>query len=183
MHPASPAPDAPAGARPFTLYLAGFGVFRPDAQSHGVALKALCREYGLDGLYPLDNAAPAHLRGAALARWIYEANVGLIEQADGVLADMNPFRGREPDSGTAFEVGYAIARGKPVWVYTGQSGTLVEQIGVGQDGSGPSRRHVDADGFTVEDFGMNLNLMIACAATVVVGDARHCLQQVVRDVR
>ncbi|AFK61042.1 nucleoside 2-deoxyribosyltransferase [Advenella kashmirensis WT001] len=154
------------------VYLAGFDVFRPDAASYGQWLKALCARHGFAGLYPLDNAAPPQLSGAALADWIYRANIALIEQADCVMANLNPFRGLEPDSGTVFEVGYAVARGKPVWVYTEQIQPLVAQAGVQtQDG-----RVVDAQGYTVEDFGMNLNLMIACSTQIVQGDALACLQ-------
>ena len=52
------------------IYLAGFDVFRADSLAHGERLKALCREYGYEGLYPLDNQAPAGLCGPALADWI-----------------------------------------------------------------------------------------------------------------
>ncbi|WP_233235933.1 nucleoside 2-deoxyribosyltransferase [Bordetella sp. LUAb4] len=164
----------------FRIYLAGFDVFRPDAMAHGRALQALCAQVGIEGLYPLDHQAPAGLAGADLAQWIYRANVRLIQSADAVMANLNPFRGKEPDSGTAFEVGYAIALGKPVWAYTQQAGSIVEQVSVGQacDAAGP--RHVDANGYTVEDFGMNLNLMLACSATVVVGDAGECLHRIAR---
>ena len=152
--------------------LAGFDVFRPDAASYGQWLKTLCARHGFAGLYPLDNAAPQQLSGAALADWIYQANIALIEQADCVMANLNPFRGLEPDSGTVFEVGYAVAKGKPVWAYTEQVQPLVAQAGVqSQDG-----HVVDAQGYTVEDFGMNLNLMIACSTQLVHGDALACLQ-------
>ncbi|MGO1766799.1 nucleoside 2-deoxyribosyltransferase [Advenella sp. S44] len=154
------------------VYLAGFDVFRPDAVSYGEQLKALCASHGFEGLYPLDNAAPQQLRGAALADWICQANIALIEQADWVMANLNPFRGLEPDSGTVFEVGYAVAKHKPVWVYTAQTQPLTEQAGV-QTREG---RIVDAQGYTVEDFGMSLNLMIACSAKIVHGDVRACLK-------
>jgi nucleoside 2-deoxyribosyltransferase len=159
------------------IYLAGFDVFRADWSTHGDALKTLCRQHGFEGLYPLDNVAPPHLRGAALALWIYRANIALIEACDLVMANLNPFRGHEPDSGTAFEVGYAVARDKPVWVYTENSRSLVEQIAVGHDPSDASR-WIDSEGHTVEDFGLPLNLMLACSATVVTGDAAHCLAQI-----
>ncbi|OZI32246.1 nucleoside 2-deoxyribosyltransferase [Bordetella genomosp. 10] len=168
---------------PFRIYLAGFDVFRPDAIAHGRALQALCAEVGIEGLYPLDHQAPAELAGPDLARWIYRANVQLIQSADGVLANLNPFRGAEPDSGTAFEVGYAVALGKPVWAYTQQSGTVVEQVSVGQASDAGGPRYIDANGYTVEDFGMNLNLMLACSATVVVGDARACLRRIAEHLR
>lgn len=147
---------------PPTVYLAGFDVFRPDALAQGERLKALCAEQGWVGLYPLDNALPAGLMGAAAARWIYEANLGLIRQADAVLANLNNFRGAEPDSGTAFEVGFATALGKPVVGYLDDGRPLRAQLGGATDDAG----------CTVEDFDLPRNLMLACAAHLVVGDAR-----------
>lgn len=159
------------------IYLAGFDVFRADARAYGQALKEACAQAGFEGLYPLDNDTPAGLDGAALAAWIYGANIALIEASDLVMANGNPFRGHEPDSGTAFEVGYAIAKGKPVWIYTDQQRSLVEVAATGRDPADPSR-WVDPDGYTVEDFGLNLNLMLACSATLVAGDARACLARI-----
>ena len=40
------------------IYLAGPGVFRPDALEQGERLKALCAEFGFIGLYPLDKQVP-----------------------------------------------------------------------------------------------------------------------------
>lgn len=163
------------------IYLAGFDVFRPDALAHGERLKLACRAHGLEGLYPLDNQAPSDLAPRALAQWIYDANTALIRQADAVMAHLNPFRGDEPDSGTAFEVGYAIALGKPVWAYVDHAETLVQRVATASADDPP--RHVDAQGYTVEDFGLNLNLMLACSARVVVGDAQRCLQEMAPALR
>jgi len=41
-------------------------------------------------------------------------------------------------------------------------------------GRGP----VDALGYSVEDFGLNLNLMLACSVKVVVGTIEDCLQDI-----
>jgi nucleoside 2-deoxyribosyltransferase len=164
-----------------TIYLAGFDVFRPDAVGYGETLKQLCRQYGFEGWYPLDNLAPAHMSGRALAHWIYQANVDLIRRADMVMANLNPFRGDEPDSGTAFEVGFATALGKPVFAYVDQVESLVQRVAIGEREDPP--RHVDAAGYTVEDFGLNLNLMLACSATVVVGDADQCLARIAQSLR
>ena len=161
------------------VYLAGFDVFLPDAVAHGARLKALAAAHGFEGLYPLDNAPHAGLSGAALAQWIYQANVAMIQRADLVMANLNTFRGAEPDSGTAFEVGYAIALGKPVWGYTAQAGSVRQQVAVGVATDDPARA-VDAQGFTVEDFGLNLNLLLACSARIVVGDAADCLARMAR---
>jgi hypothetical protein len=53
-----PLPVEAAARRP-RIYLAGFDVFRPDALAHGETLKALCRAFGFEGLYPLDGAVPS----------------------------------------------------------------------------------------------------------------------------
>lgn len=151
-----------AGMHAPTVYLAGLDVFRPDAVAQGERLKACCAAQGWQGLYPLDNALPEGLQGLAAARWICEANLALIRRADAVLANLNNFRGAEPDSGTAFEVGFAVALGKPVVGYLDDGRTLREQLGGARD----------ADGLTVEDFGLPRNLMLACTAHLVVGDAQ-----------
>lgn len=156
------------------IYLAGFDVFRPDARQWGQTLQTLCSKYGFEGLYPLDNRARRGLAGKELARWICNANLELIRQAAMVMANLNPFRGAEPDSGTVFETGFATALGKPVWVYTDEKQSLVDQVAVNKQLAGP---YTDSLGYTVEDFGLNLNLMIACTAHTVIGNAEDCLAE------
>lgn len=155
-----------------TIYLAGFDVFRLDARAHGERLKALCAEHGHQGLYPLDNELPAGLAGAEAAQWIYEANLGLIRQADAVVANLNNFRGLEPDSGTAFEVGFAVALGKPVWCYLEDHRPLHQQVLCTEAAKG---HYVDAKQLTVENFGLPRNLMLACAARGLHRSLAQCL--------
>lgn len=140
------------------IYLAGFDVFREDAVEFGLRLKELCREYGFEGLYPLDNECGD-------ARGIYEGNTALIRRADGMIANVNAFRGFEPDSGTAFEIGYAAALGKPVAAYLSESRPMIEWV-------------KDENGFAVEDFGYPVNLMIAMGAEIVTGDAAAALAKI-----
>lgn len=155
------------------VYLAGPDVFRDDAAAHGERLKQLCAAHGFTGVYPLDNALPEGLSGPRAAQWIYEANVALIRDADLVMANLDDFRGPgEADSGTAFEVGFAVALGKPVWGYTSDAGTIVDRAAVSLDGEGRAR---DARGFLVEDFGLGKNLMLACSVRLVQGGPQACL--------
>jgi len=140
------------------IYLAGFDVFRPDAVEHGRYLKALCGVHGLEGLYPFDNEVTLGLTPKETAALICNANIAMIRQCDAVLANLNGFRGPEPDSGTAFEVGMAVALGKPVWAYFDEVGTLRQQID-------HDIRGFDAQGFEVEDFQLPKNLMLACTWT------------------
>jgi nucleoside 2-deoxyribosyltransferase len=154
------------------IYLAGFDVFRPDAAAHGDYLKALCRQHGFSGIYPLDSNVPLSLTPNERAKWIFTANTEAILGADVVMANLNDFRGSgEPDSGTAFEVGFAAALKKPIWGYRSAASDLIDHV--------PSEGHplgrICARGFLVEDFGMSVNLMLACGSTIIVGGPAECL--------
>lgn len=144
------------------VYLAGFDVFRPDAIEHGNYLKTLCSSVGMEGVYPLDNAVPEGLSGPEAARWICMQNMQMLSSADAVLANLGAFRGVEPDSGTVFEMGAAVAMGIPVWAYFPEMLPMRQQIIT--DHNGLCRR-----GFLVEDFGLPKNLMLACQWS---GDSR-----------
>ncbi len=171
----APLPIERAAATP-RVYLAGFDVFRSDALSHGQFLKALCQARGLIGLYPLDGEVPDELEPRAKAQWICRANMDAIRSADVLMANLNDFRGvGEPDSGTAFEVGFAAALGKPIWAYTGDDRTLLDRVSVTKDDCAA----YCANGFVVEDFGLNVNLMLACSARIVVGGPEDCLDVMV----
>ncbi|HSC80079.1 MAG TPA: nucleoside 2-deoxyribosyltransferase [Chitinolyticbacter sp.] len=153
----------------FAIYLAGPGVFRPDALAWGEALKAGCAEYGFTGLFPLDNAVPHGLDAAAQRQWIFAANCALIREADLVLADARAFRSAsEPDSGTAFEIGYAHALGKPVWLWLPDATVGTQMVDRASHGCDHAGRAVDRDGWHVEDFGAPLNLMLWQAAKGVI---------------
>lgn len=154
----------PPAARPL-VYLAGPEVFFPDVEAVAARLKALCAAAGLTGLFPTDAARPAG-DGISIARAIYLGNVALIDQSDAVVADISPFRGAGMDPGTAWEIGYAIARGLPVFAWSHDLRPYAERVGpAGQGPRGP----IDAEGLLVEDFGLVENLMIA--ESVVAVDA------------
>lgn len=137
------------------IYLAGPDVFRPDAIERGAYLKSLCAAQGMKGMYPFDNALPDGLTGPEAAKVISQMNMDMIRNCTGVLINLQHFRGLEPDSGTAFEFGMAVALGKPVWAYCEDKGTLRDQIAHNDAGA-------DENGFHVEDFGLPRNLMMAC---------------------
>lgn len=167
-----------------SLYLAGPDIFRPDAVAHGDRLKVLCARYGFEGLFPLDAQVAGHATGDPLdtARWIYRADLGLLEAADAVLANLDFFRGAEPDSGTCFEVGYAIARGKPVYGYVPEGGSLAERIRQRCPQHLGRAAGTDAVGWELEEFGLPLNLMLAVPCVMVVGDAEAALQRLRADL-
>ncbi|TCK32808.1 nucleoside 2-deoxyribosyltransferase [Paraburkholderia sp. BL8N3] len=169
----SPLPIERAARQP-RVYLAGFDVFRVDAKVHGEHLKQLCRERGFIGLYPLDGDVPASLHPLEAVRVIYMANIEAIRSADFVMANLNDFRGPgEPDSGTAFEVGFAAALGKPVWGYRTSPHPPTETVP--RTTNANEGISVCTRGCLVEDFGLSVNLMLACAARIIAGGPAECL--------
>jgi len=140
------------------IYLAGPDVFYPDAKERGEALKALCARYGFEGLFPLDNVIVA-TEPAAMARAIRDANLTLIRSADALIANLEPFRGFEPDSGTVFEVGFAAALGKRIVGYAPDLRPMRMRY---RDHAGldAAATH-DAQGLLIEEFGWSHNLMFA----------------------
>ncbi|WP_407309651.1 nucleoside 2-deoxyribosyltransferase [Pseudomonas sp. nanlin1] len=161
--------------QPRHIYLAGFDVFRADARAQGEHLKQLCADLGLIGQYPLDNQVPADLSGRAAAQWICQQNLAMLQRCDAVLANLNTFRGFEPDSGTVFEVGMAVALGKPVWAYFTPAGTLREQVPHDADG-------FDAQGYQVEDFALPRNLMLACTWAGYRASPQQALAELARQL-
>jgi nucleoside 2-deoxyribosyltransferase len=151
------------------LYLAGPDVFRPDAESWAASARALCAAAGHQALLPLDQQA-------ATAAAICANNLRLIAEADCVVANLNPFRGAEPDSGTCVEIGYALALGKRVVGYAADLRPLRERLAVADAGG----RCQDAAGWHVEDFGLPLNLMLAVPLRLAQGGLSEALRELDR---
>lgn len=145
------------------VYLAGPEVFLPDSLAIGARKVALCAEHGLVGLYPLDNAlALENLQPAAQARAIALANEDLMRFADALIANMTPFRGPSMDCGTAYEVGFMRALGRPVFGYTTAAADYNARVTAFRRSTAGwiDGDHADTN---VEDYGLTENLMIDVA--------------------
>lgn len=153
------------------IYLAGPDVFLPDALAHAEAARRLLAGHGHRALIPLDNSETT-------AAGIYRANIALIADADAVIANLNPFRGFEPDSGTAFEVGYALALGKTVVGYVADDRPQADKLAdhLGAPLARVDGRLLDAQQNAVENFALPLNLMLAIPCRIIRGGLEEALQ-------
>ena len=140
------------------IYLAGPDVFEKDAIKQGARLKKLCEKYGFIGLFPLDNEISDAGTPLETATLIREANLKLIKDADIILANLSPFRGLEPDSGTIYEIGYATALNKQILAYTQDLRPMIERIQEAQHL--PASQTLCKEGKIIEDFGLPQNLML-----------------------
>ena len=152
------------------LYLAGPDVFRPDALAWASEARRLCEAAGHTALIPLDGVETTAPR-------IYLANIALIHEADAVIANLNPFRGCEPDSGTCVEVGYALALGKPVIGHLAIEETTTGRVArlTGKVPEISDARPIDGEGWHIENFGLPLNLMLAVPLRLATGGLAEAL--------
>ena len=156
-------PQAQARRRP-RIYLAGPEVFFPDASALARAKKRLCTRHGFLGVFPLDAAIEqaSPLPPADTARAISRANEALIRSCDLLIANCTPFRGVSMDAGTAYEIGFARALGRPVLGYTNVVADYKARAERHRAGTGAALA-ADRKGSAIEDFGLAENLMIAMA--------------------
>ena len=151
------------------IYLAGPDVFKPESIQLGKEKKRVCLSQGFEGLYPLDNEISAEgISRQELAKKIDDANVAMIDQADGVIANLDPFRGPSADCGTVWECAYAKAKGIPVVGYSKKYSTPYIFRVIGQ---------IPHDNMMVEDFGLYDNLMLVFGLKALVGDFHRALAE------
>jgi nucleoside 2-deoxyribosyltransferase len=127
-----------------TVYLAGPEVFLTDAVALGDAKMRICREHGLDAIFPF-GTDPEGANAQEVGHRIFERCIELMDRCDIAIANMTPFRGVSMDVGTAVEMGYMLARGRPVFGYT----NVVDDL----------EHRVTEDGMVIEQFGFVDNLM------------------------
>ncbi|MFO0292215.1 MAG: nucleoside 2-deoxyribosyltransferase [Rhodospirillales bacterium] len=148
------------------IYLAGPDVFLPDAHAAAARKKELCRRYGFEGAFPFDAVLDfTRLTPRQKAMRIYHSDVALMDSCDICVAHMTPYRGPSMDVGTAYEMGYMRAQGKPVLGYTNVAGDVFARTAQFIGGQERLRLretgvHEDPDAMMIEGMGMVDNLML-----------------------
>jgi nucleoside 2-deoxyribosyltransferase len=140
------------------IYLAGPDVFLPDAIDVGRRKVELCARHGLIGLYPLDDTIDLAAEDASLQ--IFRSNEIMMYEADAIIANLTPFRGPGADAGTVYELGYIAGRGKLCLGYSNDPSPYAERVAKFTPVNCSDGRLIDAQGLTIEDFGLTDNLMM-----------------------
>jgi nucleoside 2-deoxyribosyltransferase len=150
--------------QPQRVYLAGPEVFLLNAKEVGEHKKALCRKYGFEGVFPLDNEIDIKDKTPKEVGFcISTVNEDLIRACDFVVANITPFRSPSADVGTAYEMGFAHGLGKKVFAYSNVAApftkrtvkALNSEVSRGSDG-----KLRDANGMFIEENGLTDNLML-----------------------
>jgi nucleoside 2-deoxyribosyltransferase len=140
------------------IYLAGPDVFLPDAVEIGQRKHEICARHGLIGLYPLDN--PIDRSADDISLNIFKGCEAMMDEASAIIANLTPFRGPGADAGTVYELGYMAARGKLCLGYSNDPTVYADRVRKFADVRPHDGRLVDAEGLTVEDFGLPDNLIM-----------------------
>ena len=159
------------------IYIAGPDVFELNSKKIGQRYKELCSMYHFEGLYPLDNEINFNQTPQKTAQDIFQANVKLIHEADIVIANLNAFRGKEADSGTIWECGYAYALGKEVYGYMQNRTTYLQTFQENEIKENTTYGKTDLNDRIIENFELPINLMIGCSVTEIIeGGFEEALQ-------
>lgn len=147
------------------IYLAGPDVFFPNANKILASKKKICDIYGFIGISPLDNDICTSIIADIMPtrHIIMNSNKALIETCDIVIANFNSFRGFEPDSGTCFEIGYATALKKDIYLYLDNYQNSLSCRYANYYQIENQNLEYDLEGNLIENYGFPVNLMFSNA--------------------
>jgi len=170
------------------LYLAGPDVFLPNALEYSLFQKKLCLKYGFIPLHPFDNEVTPFIDNEETGRKIYIGNTDQVSSANIIVANCNKFRGACIDDGTAYELGYGNALGKPSYGYIDKLIPFKERVMQNYECSNKGEIIIDRDGFIVgTQFTASINLMMEFGmrfkgGTLVEGNLEKCLAKIRSDI-
>jgi nucleoside 2-deoxyribosyltransferase len=148
------------------IYLAGPDVFLINACDVGARMRAICTRHGLVGVFPADEEDACD-PGLPLPEWglaISRAMERVMRGCDAMIANLTPFRGPSADVGSAYEMGFMRALGRPIFAYTNDARPFFDRVSAFCYGAvhvRPSGEYEDSDGMAIEPFELRDNLMLA----------------------
>jgi nucleoside 2-deoxyribosyltransferase len=148
------------------IYLAGPEVFLADTHEIGARKRAICARHGMLGVYPadeeclLDPTLPPPERGLAISL----AMERTMRRCHAMIVNLTPFRGPSADVGSAYEMGFMRALGRPVFAYSNDARPFLDRVAAfcgSKLRRRPTGEHEDSDGMAIEPFALHDNLMLA----------------------
>ncbi len=143
------------------IYIAGPDVFLKNAVEDLNNKKEFCQKNNFVGMIPFDANVDFTQSNKKIRKDIYEANIKMIQNTDIVIANMNNFRHNEQDAGTIFEIGYAVALNKEVYIYSDDNRTVIEKTTeVDKNFHIENGQYYDTQEMLIEGFDAKFNIMI-----------------------
>jgi nucleoside 2-deoxyribosyltransferase len=166
------------------VYLAGPDVFLASSHEIGARKRAICAQHGLVGVFPgdeedgCDPATPLFEQGLLISRAMERA----MRDCDAMVVNLTPFRGPSADVGSAYEMGFMRALGKPIFGYSNDGRSFADRVAAFCGGTLRVRatgQFEDLDGMAVEPFALHDNLMLVGG---VIGSGGSIVVEAVPDV-
>ena len=88
----------------------------------------------------------------------------IMRDCDAMIVNLTPFRGPSADVGSAYEMGFMRALGRPVFAYSNDSRSFLDRVAAFFGGAVRARatgEYEDPDGMAIEPFTLHDNLMLA----------------------
>jgi len=159
------------------IYLAGPERYDPDAAERYRKMKQICEGYGYDVLTPIDRARNETVviegnpfQRAAIQFYRYTQHV---RDCDIILANLNDFRGYEPNNDVSFECGMGYQLGKKLIGYMDSTTIMKKRI----PNYGAEREYRDECGRNAENFDYPINLMFSGSMPILEAS---CFEDVMR---
>lgn len=145
------------------IYLAGPDVFAPNPSEIGEHKKAVCARHGLEGIFPmdfvtLDPSQPKISQGM----YIFDIMERAMSDCDAMIVNLTPFHGPSMDIGSAVEIGFMRALGKPIFGYSNTGACFADRVvsfWQGKISVCDTGERRGADSMSLEEFDMRDNLM------------------------
>lgn len=112
-----------------TLYIASPACFYHDGYTLWEAWRGLAEYHGIRVLMPTRNALDLTHEDLRLnANAIFDNCALAMNECTAIIADLEAFRGTEPDGGTLFELGMAYARGLRAYGFTRDRRPMIHKV-------------------------------------------------------
>jgi nucleoside 2-deoxyribosyltransferase len=162
------------------IYIAGPECFYVNGYDSLGAMRKESEYYGCKVTLPNDN--PLNLDHEDLRKNADEIFVNCansMNQSTAIIADLETFRGCEPDGGSIYEIGMAYARGIRCYGYTRDLRNMVHKypLAVLKDGV-----VYDHDGRELPYQNLPFSPCVMGSCKVIEGNYSDCLQQMIADI-
>ncbi len=110
------------------LYIAGPECFYQNGYDLWWASRRLAEYYGIPVVLPTSTKLDlTHADLKDNAREIFDDLINQVKRTTAIIADLEFFRGSEPDGGTVFEMGWIFSKGGRLYAYTRDMRTMKEK--------------------------------------------------------
>ena len=162
------------------LYIAGPECFYNRGYSLWYSQRQLAEYYGFNVVLPTSTQYKLDNEDLRLnADEIFTDLIAQVEKTTTIIADLEFFRGCEPDSGTVFEIGWIYAQGGKCYGYTKDLRPMVFK---NHNAKVVNNRVVDEYGWTHPYSALPFCPSLCASTKIIEGSYENCLKSFIEDI-